>query len=106
MIGKYLRKLFSRDYGPFATEFAEKLGYTTWKEVQGNSYAIFTETDHIWFATEMSDSQWAVWKDEGEMPHPFSVFSTWNEAVHHLRNRFDESGLPESHWIGEGPKEK
>ena len=57
MIGKFFKKLFFRDYGPFAT----LLGYKTWKEVQENTYAIFyTETDDFWFATELTDGKWAV----------------------------------------------
>ena len=107
MIGRYLKKLFFRDYGPFATEFATSLGYKTWKETQENTYAIFyTQADAFWFATELPDGQWAVWKEEGNMPHPFTVFSTWNEAIKHLWDLFDESALPEGHWIKEAPKKK
>ena len=107
MVRKYLKKLFSRDYGPFATEFASSLGYNTWKEAQKNSYSIFfTENDDFWFATELTDGQWAVWKEEGKMPYHFTVFSTWNEAITHLRGLFDESALPERHWIKNAPKKK
>ncbi|WP_277587422.1 hypothetical protein [Psychrobacillus antarcticus] len=107
MVGKYFKKFFSRDYGPFATEFASLLGYPTWKEVQKNSYAIFyTENDDFWFVTELTDGQWAVWKEEGQMPYHFTVFYTWNEAITHLRGLFDESALPERHWINNAPKKK
>lgn len=107
MIRNYFKKLFSRDYGPFETEFALSLGYKTWKEAQGNTYAtFFTQADDFWFATELPDGQWAVWKEEGEMPHPITVFFTVNEAIGHLRELFVESALPERHWINEVPNEK
>lgn len=107
MIGKYLKKLFFRDYGPFATDFATSLGYKTWKETQENTYAIFyTETDAFWFVTELTDGQLAVWKEEGHMPHPFTVFYTWNEAINHLRDLFDKSALPKGYWIKEAPKKE
>lgn len=107
MIGKIFRKLFSRDYGLPSTEFASLLGYKTWKEAQGNTYAIFfTQADDCWFATELPDSQWAVWKEEGEMPYPFTVFATRNEAIEHLRVMFIKSALPERNWIEEAPKKK
>ncbi|WP_142826277.1 hypothetical protein [Planococcus soli] len=107
MIGKLFRKFFFRDHGLSSTEFASLLGYKTWKEAQGNTYAMFfTEGDDCWFATELSDGQWAVWKEEGEMPFPFTVFSTRNEAIEHLRVLFMKSALPESHWIEEAPKKK
>lgn len=101
MFGKTLKKLFARDYEPFAKE----LGYETWKEAKGNSFAIFySEVDAWWFATELSDNQWAVWNNEGQMPHPFTVFSTWKEAISYLRRLFEETGLPEDHWSHEGWK--
>ncbi|MGO1059940.1 hypothetical protein ACTL32_12470 [Planococcus sp. FY231025] len=107
MIGKLFKKFFSRDYGLLATDFATLLGYKTWKEAQGNTYAIFfTQADDCWFATELPDGQWAVWIEEGEMPYPFTVFSTWHEANGHLRGLFDETALPESHWIMEASKKK
>lgn len=107
MIGKIFNKLFSRDYGLPSTEFASLLGYKTWKEAQGNTYAIFfTQADDCWFATELPDGQWAVWLEEGEMPHPYTVFFTWPEAIGHLRGLFDKTALPESHWINEVPKKK
>ncbi|MFJ5772484.1 hypothetical protein [Psychrobacillus sp. NPDC093180] len=107
MIGKYIKKLFSRDYGTFATEFASSLGYNTWKEVQKNSYAIFfTVNDDFWFATELSDGQWAVWEEKEKAPDHFTVFSTWDEAITYLRGLFDESALPERHWIKNAPKKK
>ena len=107
MIGKIFKKLFSRDYGLPSTEFASLLGYKTWKEAQGNTTAIFfTHADDFWFATELPDGQWAVWKEEGEMPYPFTVFATRNEAIEHLRVMFIKSALPERNWIGEAPKKK
>lgn len=107
MIGKYLKKLFVRDYGPLAAEFTSLLGYKKWTEVQKNTYAIFfTETDDFWFATKLTDGRWAVWKEEGLMPHPFTVFSTWNKAIKHLQGLFDESGLPERNWIQEDSLKK
>lgn len=107
MIGKIFKKLFSRDYGLTATDFASLLGYKTWKEAQKNTYAIFfTQADDCWFATELPDGQWATWKEEGEMPYPFTVFATRNEAIEHLRVMFIKSALPERNWIEETPKKK
>ena len=107
MMGKILKKLFVRDYGLSTTEFASLLGYKAWEEAQGNTYAIFfTQADDFWFATELPDGQWAVWKECGETPHCFTVYSTWNKAVGHLRSMFDESALPERHWIKETPQKK
>lgn len=107
MIEKTLKKLFFKDYGPAATEFASLLGYPTWREAQGNTYTVFfTQADDFWFATELPDDQWAVWKEEGEKPHPFTVFPTWNEAIGHLWGLFAESELPEHNWINEVPKKK
>lgn len=107
MIRNYLRKLFSRDYGPFAAEFAQSLGYETWKEAQGNSYVMFfTQTDDFWFATELPDCQWAVWKEEVEMPYSIKIFSTVNGAIEYLWELFVESSLPEHHWLNEVPTKK
>ncbi|ARJ37683.1 hypothetical protein SporoP8_01570 [Sporosarcina ureae] len=107
MVGKFFKKLFTRDYGPLATEFATLLGYKSWKEIQENSYGIFyTETDAFWFATELIDGHWAVWNEEGQMPHPFTVFPNWKEAIKYLGNLFDESGLPDRYWIKEQPKKE
>lgn len=107
MIQKLFKKLFSRDYGLSLTEFASLLGYKTWKEAQGNTYAIFfTQADDCWFATKLPDNQWAVWIEEGEMPYPFKVFATRNEAIEHLRVLFMKSALPERNWIEEAPKKK
>ena len=107
MIGKVFNKLFSRNYGSTVTEFALSLGYKTWKEAQGNTYAIFfTQADDFWFATELPDGQWAVWLEEGEMPYPFTVFAAYDEAIEHLRVLFMKSALPERNWIEKAPKEK
>lgn len=107
MIGKIFNKLFSRDNRLPLSEFAALLGYKTWKEAQGNTFAIFfTQADDFWYATELPDGQWTVWKEEGELPYPFRVFSTWNGAIEHLRFLFMKSGLPERNWIEEAPKRK
>lgn len=44
--------------------------------------------------------------DAGEPPYPFTVFSSWGEAIGHLRLLFVESGLPENHWSHEGREEE
>ncbi|ALS77289.1 hypothetical protein FQ085_13790 [Planococcus sp. ANT_H30] len=107
MIEKLFKRLFSRDYGLSSTEFALLMGYKTWKEAQGNTYAMFfTEVDDWWFATELPDGQWAVWKEEGDMPYPFTVFSSRSEAIEHLRVLFIKSALPERNWIEEASKKK
>ena len=102
MIKKYFQKLFVRDYDPFAI----KLGYPKWKEAKENTFVIFySERDALWFATELPDNKWAVWNDEGQMPHPFTVFSTWVEAIGYLREVFEKEGLPEQNWKPEGYSE-
>ena len=45
-------------------------------------------------------------RKKGQMPHPFSVFSTWEKAIKHLRDLFDQSALPEGHWIKEESPKK
>ncbi|MEG0288836.1 MAG: hypothetical protein RR548_05145 [Carnobacterium sp.] len=102
MIRKYLKRIFIRDYDLFAI----KLGYQKWKEAKENTFAIFySERDAWWFATELPDNKWAVWNDEGQMPHPFTVFSTWGEAIGYLREVFEQEGFPEQNWKPEGYNE-
>ncbi|AIY05402.1 hypothetical protein Plano_1437 [Planococcus sp. PAMC 21323] len=40
------------------------------------------------------------------MPYPFTVFSSWIEAIEHLRVLFIKSALPERNWIEEASKKK
>ncbi|ALS74088.1 hypothetical protein AUC31_01935 [Planococcus rifietoensis] len=85
-------------------QFANELGYADWKITLENTFGIFQmEGDAFYHATQLPNSEWAVWNDSwGDPPYAFQVFSTWAEAISHLQKLFKESQLPESYWRPEG----
>lgn len=97
---KVLNKWIFEKYDQFSNE----LGYTNWKITSENTFGIFQmDGDAFYHATQLSNSEWAVWNDNGgDPPYDFQVFSTWAEAISYLRTLFEESQLPESHWCPEG----
>lgn len=71
--------------------------------MKDNTFYIFTvQPDAEWFATQLPDNQWAVWKNEGQPPYRFTVFSKWDEAIRFSRNEFEKNKYPEGNWEPEG----
>ena len=106
----HLKRVFRTLFLKKFDQFAKELGYLDWKGVSGNTFNIYHlegEKEAWYYATQLSDTKWAIWKDDvGEPPYPFTVFSTWGEAIRYLRLLFEESRLPENHWSHEGWEEE
>lgn len=99
LVKKIFRSLFLKQYD----KFAKTLGYEDWKSAEPNTFFIHhLEGDIGWYAAELPSRNWAVWKDEGQLPYPYKMFQKWEEAIHYLWKRFEESELPTSYWMPEG----
>ena len=98
-INKVLKTIF---FGKYET-FAKQLNFTSWNEVLENTFSIFQiPPDAYYFATQLLDGTWIVWKDEDYPPYEFLKFNTWYEAIKYLKMVFDENGYPEAYWSPEG----
>lgn len=90
----HLKRVFRTLFLKKFDQFAKELGYLDWKGVSGNTFNIYHlegEKEAWYYATQLSDTKWAIWKDDvGEPPYPFTVFSTWGEAIRYLRLLFEE----------------
>lgn len=89
---KWFKKIFKSDLE------GRKLGYETEDAMWDNTICVISlPPDAGWFATRLKDKTWIVWNDANITPQSIS-FSSWNNAILYLWDKFNELGYPLDNW--------